>query len=192
MAEIKSALELALEKADRLGRATEREMQDTEWRERARHLAADFLREKVELEEKIAKIPPESRPLVVDTLKEVLLRNIILPREGVLELNSERAQAGMLQIARDKKAMQRLVNEVAQLCKNFEQVRQKSYEQLKASFASSLNNIQRSLEAQMHMKVQLDVEQTPQFQEEWRKFEANLVNQFEPLLEQYKAQMGAL
>jgi len=192
VAEIKSALELALEKAERLGRATEQEMHETECRERARHLAADFLREKLELDEELKKIPPESRPLVVATIKEVLLRNITLPREDVLQFTAQRAQAGMLQIARNKKAMQRLLNEVAQLCKNFEQVRQKSFEQLKASFASGLNNIQRALETQMHMKVKIDVEHTPQFREEWRKFEANLIGQFEPLLEQYKSQMAAL
>ncbi|MDD3580845.1 MAG: hypothetical protein PHW74_07480 [Desulfobacca sp.] len=192
MAEIKSALELALEKAERLGRATEQEMQEAQDRDWGRHLAADFLRDKVELEEELQKVPAKSQALVMTNIKEVLLRNITLSRQGGPDPTFPRVQSGLLQVAQNKKAMQRLLNEVAQLLKNFEQVRQKSYEQLKASFAAGLDNIQRAMAAQMHMKVKIDVEHTPQFQEEWNKFESNLVNQFEPRLEQYKAQMLVL
>ncbi len=42
MAEIKSALELALEKAERFGKASPEEMQEVKWQEQARQLAAEF------------------------------------------------------------------------------------------------------------------------------------------------------
>jgi len=192
VAEIKSALELALEKAERLGRATEQEIQEAKDRDWGRHLAADFLREKVELEEELQKVPASSQALVVANIKEVLLRNIILPRQGGPDPTFQRVRSGLLKVAQNKKAMQRLLSEVEQLLKNFEQVRQKNYEQLKASFAAGLDNIQRAMSAQMHMKVKINVEHSPQFQEEWNKFESNLVSQFEPRLDHYKAQMLAL
>ncbi len=56
MAEIKSALELALEKAERYGKASPQEMQEVKWQEQARHLAAEFLREKIELEPELKKL----------------------------------------------------------------------------------------------------------------------------------------
>lgn len=192
MAEIKSALEIALEKADRLGRASQQEMQEAELRDRARHLAAKFLQEKVELVEEISKFPIESQPLVRDIIKEVLLRNVILPRETVLEEPIKRAQAGLLQVARNKKAMQRTLTEVEQLFKNFKQIRDNSYQQLKANFEARLGSIAQALETQMQMKLRVDIEHSPQFQEEWRKFEAQLLGQFEPLLERCKAQMATL
>lgn len=192
MAEIKSALEIALEKADRIGRASPQEMLETQLREEARHLAGDFMREKADLADEMKKIPAESRSIMVAAIKEVLLRNINLPREGTVDEANQRAQAGMLQVARDKKTMQRLLQELAQVFASYAQVRNNARQQLKANMSAQLGNVRRAMEAQMHRKFDIDIENTPQFLEEWRKFEAQLLNQFEPLLEKHKAQMATL
>jgi hypothetical protein len=192
MAEIKSALELALEKAERFGKASPQEMQEVKWQEQARHLAAEFLREKVDLEPELKKFPPEAQPALAKYVKEILLRNINLPREGLIDEANKRAQAGMLQVARDKKATQRVLQEIAQVFVSYEQVRQNAMQQLKAQFNAQLDSVRKSLEAQMQRPLKVDVEQTPQFQEQWRAFEAQLNQQFEPLLDKHKAMLATL
>jgi hypothetical protein len=192
VAEIKSALEIALEKADRIGRATPQEMAETQMREEARYLAGDFMREKVDLTEALQKISAESRPIMVAAVKEVLLRNINLPREGIVDESNQRAQAGMLQVARDKKTMQRLLQELAQVFASYAQVRNNARQQLKANMGAQMGGARRAMEAQMQRKLDLEIENMPQFLEEWRKFEAQLLKQFEPLVEKHKAQMATL
>ena len=81
MAEIKSALELALEKAERYGKASPQEMQEVKWLEQARHLAAEFLREKIDLEPELKKLPPEAQTALTKHVKRILLRNLNLPRK---------------------------------------------------------------------------------------------------------------
>ena len=192
MAEIKSALELALEKAERYGKATPQEMQEVKWQEQARQLAAEFLREKIELESELKKLPPDSQSALAKYVKEILLRNITLPREGIVDDANKRAQIGMLQVARDKKTMQRVLQEIDQLYKSYAQVRQNALQQVKAQFNAQLDNVRKSLEAQMQRPLNVDVEQTPQFQEQWRNFEAQLNQQFEPLLDKHKAMLATL
>jgi hypothetical protein len=186
MAEIKSALELALEKAERYGKASPQEMQEVKWQEQARHLAAEFLRGKIELEPELKNVPPEARAALDRQVKEILLRNINLPREGVVDDANTRAQAGLLQVARDKKATQRVLQEIKQVFVSYEQVRQNAMQQLKAQFNAQLDSVRKNLEAQMQRPLKVDVEQTPQFQEQWRTFEAQLNQQFEPLLDKHK------
>ncbi len=192
MAEIKSALELALEKAERIGKASPEEMQAAKWLEEARRLAAEFLRGKVELEPELKKYPATAQPVLIQGIKEVLLRNITLPREGVVEESSQRARAGLLQVARDKKSLQRVLQELEQLLKGYIQVRQNALQQLKAQFNAQLDGVKRALEAQMHRQVKVEVETLPQFQEQWRSFELQLNQQFEPLLEKHKAMLATL
>ena len=192
MAEIKSALELALEKAERLGKASPEELQASRWQEEGKHLAAEFLRGKVELDAELKKYPAAAQSVLVQAIKEVLLRNIILPREGVMDESSQRVRTGLLQVARDRKAMQRVLQELDQLMKGYLQVRQNALQQLKGQFTVQLDGVKRALEAQMHRPIQVEVEMLPQFQEQWRSFEMQLNQQFEPLLERHKTALAAL
>jgi 23S rRNA-/tRNA-specific pseudouridylate synthase len=189
VAEIKSALEMALEKAEQFGRATKEELAETRYQEQGRHLAVNFLKGEGGLEEELQGLPPQGRETARRVIKEVLLRNISLPRNGEIEARLDRVVAGLLLVAGNRKAMDRLKAELEQILQNFLQVRHSAFQQLKARYGAGVNQVQRALEAQLRQKVKLDVEQLPQFQEEWRRFLGNLVEQFEPLLEECKAKM---
>jgi hypothetical protein len=192
MAEIKSALELALEKAERYGKASPQEMQEIKWQEQARTMAGEFLQEKIELEPELKKMPAEAQPALTKYIKEILLRNINLPREGSSDTAAKRAQVGILQVARDKKAAQRVLQEINNVFVSYEQVRQHAMQQLKAQFSNQLDNYRKSLDAQMQRQLNVDVENTPQFQEQWRAFETQLNQQFEPLLDKHKTMLATL
>ena len=189
MAEIKSALELALEKAERYGRATQEEMAETQYREQGRQLAVNYLKEGGDLEAELHTLPAPGQEAARWAIKEVLLRNIILPRDGESDPRMGRALEGLLLVASNKKAMTRLKGELDQILLNFMQVRNNAHQQLKARFGAGVGNMQRALEAQLKQKVRLEVEHLPQFQEEWRRFQSQLQDQFEPMLDQVKAQM---
>ncbi len=192
MAEIKSALELALEKAERYGRATKEDLLKDQHQDKGRQLAVQYLKEEGDLEAGLAGLPPEAREAAQQAIKEVLVRNISLPREEALDPRAARAMEGLLLVASNKKGMTRLKDEVQQIWQNFLMARNSALQQLKVSFGQQLTNVTRALEAQYGQRLKVDVEHLPQFQEEWRKFEANLIQQFEPILEDRKARMLTL
>jgi hypothetical protein len=192
VAEIKSALELALEKAERYGRASKDDLLKDQYQDKGRQLAVLYLREEGDLAAELANLPPEAKEAAQQAIKEVLVRNITLPREETLDPRVVRALEGLLLIASNRKGMTRLQEEVQQVWQNFLMARNAAIQQLKASFGQQLNNVTRALEAQYGQRLKVDVEHLPQFQEEWRKFEANLIQQFEPILEDRKAKMLTL
>jgi hypothetical protein len=189
MAEIKSALEMALERAERFGRASKEEMAEARYREQGQRLGVAFLKKEGDLEKELQAAPPEALPALRAGVKEVLLRNVALPRNGEPEPRLAQALEGLLLAADNPKAMARFKSEVEQLMNNFLQVRNSAFQQLKARFSASLGDYARALELQLRQKVRLEVEHLPQFQDEWRKFMGQLQEQFEPLLEELKARM---
>jgi len=189
LAEIKSALELALEKAERYGRATKEELTRDQYRDQGRQLAVDFLKDGGDLETALSNLPAAAQPEARTAVKEVLLRNITLPRNGETDPRMAQALEGLLLVAQNQKAMARQRAELEQILQNFLQVRNNAYQQLKARFGAGIGQMQRAMEAQMRQKVKLEVEHLPQFQEEWRRFQGQLLDQFEPMLEHCKAQM---
>jgi hypothetical protein len=190
VAEIKSALELALEKAEAYGRASKEDLLQDKFNEQARHLAVKFLKEEdLDLEKELAALPKEAQAGARLAMKEVFSRNVILPKEEAVDSRVERALQGMMTTAADKKVMGRLIQEVDHILQQFLMARNSAHQQLKNSFMQTLGNYTRALEAQIKSKVKLEVENLPEFQQEWRKFEVNLMTQFEPLLEERKRRM---
>lgn len=189
MAEIKSALELALEKAEQYGRASREEMAVAQYQERGRQLAVQYLKGEGDLEAELKKLPAEGQADLRGACKEVLLRNIGLPREQAVDPRQDRALEGLLLVADNKKTMARLQTELEQILQSYLQVRTNALQQLKARFAAGVGQVQRAMEAQLRQKINVEVEQLPQFQEEWRRFHGQLVDQFEPMLAGVKEKM---
>ncbi len=189
MAEIKSALELALEKAESYGKATREEMAAAQFQEQARLLAVKFLRGEGDLAAEFKSLPREAQAEARTAIKEVFLRNIGLPKNGETDERLERALAGLLLVAGNQNNMARFQAELQQLLQQFMQFRNNAMQQLKTRFAQSLPQMQRALEAKTGQRMQLEAEHLPQFQEEWRRFHGQLVDQFEPVLEDLKGRM---
>jgi hypothetical protein len=190
VAEIKSALELALEKAEQYGRASKEDLRQDKFKEQGRQWAVQYLKEEeVNLEKELAALPSEGQPSARLAMNEVFLRNVTLPKDETLDPRLTRALEGMMIAATNKKGMARLKQELDQLLQQFLMARNSAYQQLKNSFMQTLGNYTRALEAQLKSKVRLEVENLPEFQQEWRKFESNLTTQFEPILEDRKQQM---
>jgi len=189
LAEIKSALELALEKAEQYGRASREEMALAQHQDQGRQLAVQFLRGEGDLAADLKNLPPPVQPAVRLAIKEVFLRNLGLPRNNTVDPRQDRAMEGLLLVADNPKGMARLQTEMEQILQQFLQIRNNALQQLKARFASGVGQMQKAMEAQYRQRVNLDVEHLPQFQEEWLRFKGQLLDQFEPMLENLKERM---
>ncbi|MGO8762782.1 MAG: hypothetical protein ACLP2P_11990 [Desulfobaccales bacterium] len=189
MADIKSALELALEKAEQYGRASKEEMELAQYQDQGRRLAVDFLKGEGDLEADLKTLPPQTQPAARLAIKEVFLRNLGLPRENAADPRQDRAMEGLLLAADNRKAMAQLQTELEQVLQQFLHFRANALQQLKARFAAGVGQMQQAMEAKYRQPVNVDVERLPQFQEEWLRFKGQLQQQFEPVMENLKERM---
>jgi hypothetical protein len=189
VAEIKSALELALEKAEHYGRASREEMAAAQYQEQGRHLAVQFLKGEGDLAADLKNLPPEAQAAARLAVKEVFLRNIGLPRENTVDPRQDKALEGLVLVAGNPKDMARFQTELEQLLQQYIQVRNNALQQLKGRFTAGAAQMQRDMEAQYGQNARLDVEKLPQFQEEWRRFMGQLQDQIEPMLAGLKEKM---
>jgi hypothetical protein len=189
LADIKSALELALEKAEQYGRASREEMELAQYQEQGRRLAVQFLKGEGDLEADLKGLPPQIQPAARMAIKEVFLRNLGLPRENAVDPRQDRAVEGLLRVADNPKAMATLQTELGQILQQYLHFRSNALQQLKARFAASVGQMQQNMEAKYRQPMNVDVERIPQFQEEWLRFKGQLQQQFEPVLENLKEKM---
>jgi hypothetical protein len=189
LAEIKSALELALEKAEQYGRASKEEMELARHQEQGARLAVQFLKGEGDLEADLKSLPPQTQPAARLAIKEVFLRNLGLPRENAVDPRQDRAMEGLLLAADNRKAMALLQTEMEQILQQFLHFRSNALQQLKARFTAGMGQMQKAMEAQNRQPVNLDVERLPQFQEEWLRFKGQLQQQFEPVMANLKERM---
>ena len=189
MAEIKSALELALEKADQYGRASKEEMELARHQEQGARLAVQFLKGEGDLSADLQSLPPQIQPAARLAIKEVFLRNLGLPRENAVDPRQDRAVEGLLLVADNRTAMAQLQTELEQVLQQFLHFRSNALQQLKARFAAGVGQMQQAMEAKYRQPMNMDVERLPQFQEEWLRFKGQLQGQFEPVMENLKARM---
>ena len=189
MAEIKSALELALEKAEHYGRASKEEMELAQYQDQGRRLAVQFLKGEGDLEADLKSLPAQTQPAARLAIKEVFLRNFGLPRENAVDPRQDRAMEGLLLAAENRKAMAYLQTELEQVLQQYLQFRSNALQQLKARFAAGMGQMQKAMEAQNRQPMNLDMERLPQFQEEWLRFKGQLQQQFEPVMANLKERM---
>ncbi len=192
MAEIKSALEIAMEKAEKIGKASTEEMSRLEAMDRGRRLAARFLKEKeLNLEEEIKKVPPQEIHVLLEGLEEVFLRNIFLPRDqNSLTHTISRALEG-LRLIKGPQAS-RILQEIERLLLGYLQMKSDLYQRFRQQFQSNMAGLEQAIAQQYGLSGPIDPEALPQFQEEWQKVEADLKERFQQQLNQLKAALLTL
>jgi len=189
LADIKSALELALEKAEHYGRASKEEMELAQYQDQGRRLAVEFLKGEGDLAADLKTLPSQTQPAARLAIKEVFLRNLGLPREAAADPRQDRAMEGLLLAADNRQAMAHLQTEMEQVLQQFIHFRSNALQQLKARFTAGVGQMQQAMEAKYRQPVNVDVERLPQFQEEWLRFKGQLQQQFEPVLANLKERM---
>ena len=95
MGEIKSAAEIAREKIEKLGEATEEERLKWKYAPEGDRLAARYLKESCNLVKELDKYPDKARKVVIHGVNDILMRNITLPRNDTTRRNNKKAMEGI-------------------------------------------------------------------------------------------------
>jgi len=193
--EIKSAREIAREKIDGLGEATEEERLRWKYVPEGETLANKYLKKGCDLTEELKRYAGKDKIYLREGVEFVLLASIGLPQNEQSESRNKRAMDGLKIIKVDKAAVEDALNNIRNVFDHYtgqgKQQREQTYESLKAEFKVKL---QQAVEQQLGSVagLEINVENLPQFQEEWRRTSAQMEMQYISLLEEYKKKLKAI
>ncbi len=193
MGEIKSAFEKAMEKVEKLEKASPEELRRMEYIPKGNVIAATYLKQgNYDLKTEIAKYEDSLRGYLIEGAEEALLRNITLPQSDRSKQTSKRAMEGIAVLKAGKRKLESIYGKIEHLFNYYEQARQQVYVQMKRDFEMRFEGVGKALQQQLGTKVNINVELQPQFQEEWRKVLARLNSQYEKVLEEHKREIRAI
>jgi len=192
---IKSAREIAMEKVAEMGEVTEEERLSWKYLPEGERLAASYLKKDANLAAELAKYDAKAAAYVSRGASAILLRNIDLPSTELARKNNKKAMEGIKALKQDKVAVENVFSKIRNIFKHYaeqgESQRRQAYEQLKAEFSAK---VQEAIKKQLGTVVGLniDIENQPQFQEEWRRVRQQFDAQYLALLNEYKQELMAI
>lgn len=195
MAQIKSALELALENtADIVGDKAAIKRKELE--EQGRRLASKFLFDLEATSDELAKAlketKKEDRGPVKTSAIDVLLANITLPREEVDEDLLKRIGEGIAVVTGEKKQAANTLDQLTQFFQQYLQNREQILDHLKRQYQPQLDAKQEALSRQYGQKVALQPEQDPDFMQLLNRNIGRLEEQYQQALDQAKGEIREL
>jgi hypothetical protein len=192
---IKSAREIAMEKVAEMGEVTEEERLSWKYLPEGERLAASYLKKDVNLAAELAKYDAKAVAYVRQGASAILLRNIDLPSTELARKNNKKAMEGIKAIKQDKVAVENVFSKIRNIFSHYaeqgEPQRRQAYEQLKAEFSAK---VQEAVKKQLGTAagLNIDIENQPQFQEEWRRVRQQFDAQYLSLLNEYKQELAAI
>ena len=195
MGDMKSAREIAMEKLAKLDETTEEERLQWKFVPIGNELAARYVKEDCNLVAELAQYSDEEKRYVVQGAGEVLARNIGLPKNDAIRQTNKRVMDGFKLLKSDKAGLENVYSRMRQIFSHFaeqgDQQRKQAYEQLQTQFAAKVQQAaQQQLGSTMRMRI--DVERHPQFQEEWRKAQAQLETPYLQHLAEYRRDLQSI
>ena len=145
MGEIKSAFEKAMEKVEKLEKASPEELRRMEYVPKGKVLAATYLKQEgYNLEGELTKYEDSLRRYLIEGVEETFLRNITLPQDNHTRQTSERAMEGILILK--GRGLKSIFEKMEHLFNYYEQARQQAYEQLRNNFEMQVQQARAALE----------------------------------------------
>jgi len=195
MGDIKSAREIAMEKVEKLGEATDEERLRWKYVPEGEGLAARYLNQDCDLTVELSQYEKNVTRYIIEGATDILTRNIDLPKDDLAKRNSRLAMDGLKAIKSDKVAVENVYSKMRRIFNHYtgqgEQQKGQAYQSLKADFEVK---VQQAIQQQLgsFAGIKIDVEKQPQFQEEWRKLQSQLDMQYLKLLAEYKQELLAI
>jgi hypothetical protein len=191
MAEIRSTMDMVMERAARLAAEAEEGSGDEALANEGMRMAAAFLNGEGEnLLEQLKSKAPEEQMIIRGGMARTMLRNILLPRDQEISEQTLLSLNGLQELSGNSTDIATICSELKQILEQYGQHR----EQVKQQFDESiLNQLKMQLQQQglaVDDEMALNPTMHPQYQEEWSKASAELNNQYNDALDQRKELIG--
>ena len=195
MADVKSAYEIAMEKIKEIEPATTEERMKWKFVPKGEELVGKYMKDDANLVTELSKYNEQEKQYVLQGVSAILIRNIDLPKNDAVKKSNRKAMDGIKLIKKDKTAVENVFSKIRYIFNHYaeqgDKQKKEAYEQAKAQFAEKLQQV---VQQQMgtNSRMDVNVEQHPQFQEEWRKTLLRLDAQYTQHLTEYKHALLAI
>ncbi len=188
MAEIRSTLDMVMERAARMAARAEDIPADKTVEERGMRLVADFLGGKqTRLTEHLEQEAPEAQIALRRGMAKALIRNIVIPRDDLLMDNSATALTGLLDLSREKRGeVESVCTELTQLLEQYSQHKEQVQMQLDDAIRAQLVQQLQEQTGEAPDPQTIDPSMHPQYQKEWTQAQSNLNEQYTQAFDQRK------
>ena len=195
MGDIKSALEIAMEKIEKLGKATDEERLRWKYVPEGERLAVRYLKQDCNLVVELSQYEEAVRMYIIEGASDILIRNINLPKDDLTKRNNRWVMDGLKNLKNAKVAVENVYSKMRRIFNHYaeqgEQQRKQAYESLKTEFKAKMQQVIQQQPDSLG-RVKIDVEKQPQFQAEWRKTQTQMDSQYLKLLDEYKRELSGI
>jgi hypothetical protein len=188
MGEMKSSWEIAMEKAEKLGKVSPDEINSIKYVPEGNRIASQYLQdEKSDLMAEMAKFPSvDAAKYVKNGIDEILLRNISLPHNEEDMRRSNRAMAGLRLIKENKKQLESVLGLINTLVNQYQLALKQTYEEYKKKAEMTIQQASRGARPQRGDQMTMEQRLQLQIQEEWRQIHSELDAQYGKALDEHK------
>ncbi|MFW6313475.1 MAG: DUF6657 family protein [Spirochaetota bacterium] len=192
MSEIKSALELALEKTAEV-KSDKSSVEAHDARQQGMRLAGRFLDDPtLDIEREIKKMEKPRRRSAREGFYQVLLSHLALPGQDSDIQRLGVVQSGLKEVVRDKNLVDGLMEQVMQYLQQYLDTKNQLTERLREQFEPRMRQKEQQIAQQTGRPVRLDPANDPEFAEALNANIQQLRSQYGQVIDQAKQQLDRL
>jgi hypothetical protein len=194
MGEIKTAAQIAAEKIEQMGSATEEERLKWKYTPEGEKLGAKCLKDNCNIAAELNNYDEKAKKFVSAGAIDILVRSVTLPKNELAKRNAKKAMETIKTLKKDKVAVENVYSNIRRVFDHYtgqgEQQRKQVYEQVRNNFMVRLQQAaqQQGLGSVAGMDP-AEIERQPQFREEWRKALIQMDEQYLKVLDEYKREL---
>lgn len=186
MAEIKSTMEMVLERAAKMAAESPSAVDNEDLTKTGMRLAADFLNDKTtDIAAALGSLPGPDQIEVRQGMARTLLRNIVLPRDEELQASGRKALQGILALSGDGGDIQSICRELEQILEQYGQHKDQTTRQLEDAIRAQMEQ-QQQMAGRSESRGSVNPKMHPQYHEELSKMLTSLNNQYNEAMDQRK------
>ncbi|PMP97955.1 MAG: hypothetical protein C0169_01390 [Thermodesulfobacterium geofontis] len=160
-------------------------------KEEAQRLSAKFLRNELpNLEENLSELlkdkTSQQKKVIYQSIVDVFLKNIVLPKYEYQFDDAKKALEGLKKIFTKVPEISKLCQQIEALLKEYLTHKEVIYNELLKRFNAGVSALEKALSDQLGAEVKVNVEEHPQFKEEWNKIKEKLDEEYGKQLEYFK------
>jgi hypothetical protein len=186
MAEIRSTMEMVLERAAKMSEGVADSNSSEEAGKKGMKLAARYLAdEDVDFIRELESAG-EDKGEMLKGMVNSLLRNIVLPREKESQTVAEKAMQGLITIGSSSPDLINIFSEMKSILDRYSGHKEQLRQQLEDNFRQQMGMMENNLAQQTGMDIKLEPSQHPKFAEEWQRLQTELNDQYGQAIDQHK------
>lgn len=192
MSQIKSALELALEKTQDV-HSDKKSLEAYELRQQGKRLVSK-LNENPELDVKreLKQYSGAQLRYVKEGFYQVIMSNLGLPNSEADLAKIDMLEKGLSVVIKDRGSLQQMIEQTRGLLKQYLDNRQHLIEQLRSAFSDRMRQREEELARQFGHAVKIDPAQDPEFASALQQHMGRLRQQYEGVLQQLRTELDRM